>query len=428
MVLVMGNQKSGKAARELLIKEGFEVEVFDDSQDNVAEFLKKVGGFELLVLSPAISLLHPLVQMASSQNIPVISELELGYRFRNKSSKIVAISGTNGKTTTTALIGHILGESCYTAGNIGLPWSSVSGLKKTAVLEVSSFQLENIVEFLPDIAVLLNIAPDHLSRHGSMEEYKRMKYRLFENQNKEHYAVLSEELKNHKELKNIKSQQYYFGFSKQKNGCYLDGSNVVFSQNGKSEEVFSVNDSKLFGSHNTKNILAAVCVCRLLGVDSTTIKNQIHTFVPLRHRMELVGEFGGVLAINDSKSTNVHSCVSALECFEKNVVLMLGGSSKGEEFDDIFKHKSKIKKIIVCGETSKQILYAAKRNNYFECAVASSPDQWIEIAMSEVKEGDILLFSPACASFDFFKNYEERGDFFVEKVRSIFNIHLKDDN
>ncbi len=425
--LILGAGISGKSANKLLKKLGYSTYLLDDKKKISYKGLldRLLCDLSLLVVSPGVELDHPIVCLAKEKNIEVVGELELGFRFLK--CPAIAITGTNGKTTTTTLAGELLkGEkNVFVGGNIGTAVTSFALQTETsdlAVLEVSSFQLESISRFAPHIAVLLNITSDHLNRHKTFENYKNAKLRIFENQTEADYAILNLDdavvMGINKEK--IKAQKLYFSTKSECEGCYLKNGNIYFSFGGKTEMMFSASEIPLIGEHNISNALAALLIAKLLGYETQNLREKIHKFRGVSHRLEYITEIDGVTFINDSKSTNISSCVVAMRATNEPTTLILGGSDKGLIFDELFSAMpSSIKNIVVLGETKQKIIEASKRFSVSNVYEAETLKEAVLIAKSLASSGETILFSPACASFDMFENYEQRGKIFTKIVREI---------
>ena len=389
---------------------------------------EKIHEFDTIVKSPGISYENEIIKAGLSKKIQIIDEIELTYNYlKPYISCLIAITGTNGKTTTTTLIGKIIksaGYSCHVVGNIGNPISSlISRVKKgdIVVCEVSSFQLEGIINFKPDIALLLNLAPDHLDRHKTFENYINAKLRLFENQNEEDIKILNYDDEKCKDIIPKLSGNKLFFSTKE---SVEDGANVikdklVMKQEGKSIEVIEKDEIKIPGEHNIENILASICVAKSLKISPDTIKSTIANFYGVEHRLEKVGEYKGVTFYNDSKATNIEAASTALEAvkstgFEEPLVLILGGMDKGEDFDEFVQNLKQFNaKAIILGETKSRWIESMNKNNFEEYIGVSNLEEAVKNAYSL---GKTVLFSPGCASWDMFSSYEERGRIFKEEV------------
>lgn len=401
--VILGAGKSGRAAAELLVKNGFEITFYDDRKPVV---LPKFP--DLVVKSPGVPPYHPIVNAYRERNVDIVGELELAYRYSK--GKIVSITGTNGKSTTTALIYHVLKEAgCETfiGGNFGIPFSSFAEKttdKSVTVLELSSFQIEDLKNLHSSISVILNITPDHLNRYRSVDEYAEAKLKLLKHSKS---LVLNFDDPTLKKLGG--GNVHYFSRNKETD-AFLRGKYIVC-------EDFSidVNLLPLKGIHNVENYMAALLVLRALGVPQKEILNGFMTFRGLPHRTELVAEINGVKFVNDSKSTNVDSLKKALESFN-NIILIAGGSDKGLDYSSLQKLISeRVKGIVAIGETAEQ--FRKSFSNVVKVVFKDTLLQAVETAYTFASSGDTVLLSPGCASFDMFKNFEDRGNKFKEAVK-----------
>ncbi len=408
-VYVSEIKNTKELADELSIK-GVKYELGENSYS----FLKEC---ELVVVSPGIPPDNPIVSKLKANGIEVISEIELA--FREKSfGKIIAVTGSNGKSTVTSLISHVIslsGKSSCGCGNLGEPFIDYIGSQcEFYVVEVSSFQLENTVDFRPDIAVLLNITPDHIDWHGSYENYKKAKYKIFKNQTSDDIAVLNKDDKELKDLfEAIESKKLTFSTRTIADAYYKDGSLFY-----RGEFIVKSEDLKIKGIHNIENTLSAIIVLKQIGLENESIREGLISFKPLPHRMELVGEIGGIKFINDSKATNVDSTYKAVSSIGKNLIVILGGRDKGGDFSILRKPlKENAKAAILIGEAKEKIKEQIKGSvKIFE---EDSLKEAVFKGLSISKPGDTILLSPGCASFDMYKNYKERGEDFRKIVGEI---------
>lgn len=379
----------------------------------------------LMIVSPGVPNDSPVLQNAREKNIKLISEVEFAYHYCKGS--IIAITGTNGKTTTTSLCGHVFnscGYKTHVAGNIGLAFSEiVLDVKEGEFvsLEVSSFQLDLIENFKPSAAMILNITPDHLNRYeNSIEKYARSKQKIYKNQDEDDFLILNKDSKEvTKYLNEYKSKSFYFSLKKeQSNGCYFDNENVIFKSN--SEETFhcSRNDINIPGEHNLANAMSVICAAKAFGLDNNGIIEGLRTFKSVEHRLELVRQIDGVKFINDSKATNVDSVWYALKSFDEPILLILGGQDKGNDYNQIKELVlDKVKKIYAIGSSAEKVF------NFFhhdvKVEIEKSLEDAVKNASRETISGDVVLLSPACASFDMFNNYEHRGKVFKDAVNNL---------
>lgn len=382
---------------------------------------------DLIVPSPGVPPMMPALAAARAIGVPVWSEIELAWRFLR--GRLICITGSNGKTTTTSLIGHILetaGFSVQVAGNIGTPLISRVDISSDAgftVVEASSFQLESISAFRPDIAVLLNVTPDHLDRHGSIEAYGGAKARMFENQTAEDAAVINAD--------DAVAPRYapagprVFWFSREKLvdcGCYLRGDEIVFQCDGTEIVLLERKDIGLRGSHNLENVLAASSAARLAGAEPDAIAQGVRSFAGVEHRIEYVATISGVEYFNDSKATNVDATLKALDAFPGNVLVILGGKDKGSDYRILRKAlRNHARLALLIGSAADKI--EAELAGAVPVERADTLARAVEAASLRAQPGDTVLLAPACASFDQFENYEHRGRVFKQLVRELEKKH-----
>ncbi|MDD3726070.1 MAG: UDP-N-acetylmuramoyl-L-alanine--D-glutamate ligase [Candidatus Ratteibacteria bacterium] len=404
----------------LLNKKGIRTEVGGHTE----EFLQ---GMEILVVSPGVPDNALPVRYAENNGIPVISELELAFTF-SPSDKIIAITGTNGKTTTTALTGEILkkaGIPVVVCGNIGNPFiGEIEKITKDTyvVLEVSSFQLERTKKFKPLIACLLNIAEDHFDRHRTMENYVEAKKKIFANQDKNNFAILNyDDSYCQKIASEIKADVFFFSHNRIKEkGVYIKG-DYIFSNMEKPEEIINIKETALWGKGNTDNMMASTLIGLLCGIRKEDIKEALYKFSPLPHRLEKIAEINGVLFINDSKSTNPHSVINAIDSVSNNsgTILIMGGRNKDMSFSAVVPHfKNKVVLIILLGEAKEELAREFSKAG-LPLIQVDTIQEAVEKALQNASPGNIVMFSPGCTSFDMFSNYKERGDAFKKVVLSL---------
>jgi UDP-N-acetylmuramoylalanine--D-glutamate ligase len=442
-VLVVGLGKSGVASALFLKQHGARVTVSDtksgDELRNEIPVLLDHGitvetgghgertfrGQDLIVVSPGVPVDAPQLVQARALGESVIGEVELAAQFLPGS--IVAITGSNGKTTTTTLTGEILtagGFRALVGGNIGTPAISLAERADQGaviVLEVSSFQLETIQTFRPKVAVVLNVTPDHLDRHRTFEVYVDAKARIFENQQADNFAVLNADDPTCVSMAaRTKAQVLWFSRQKEvQQGTYVRDGNIVFRDSKAQREIMQVSEIPLKGSHNLENVLAAVCAGTLMGCASEKIRQAVIDFKAVEHRLEFVATVNGVDYFNDSKATNVDATIKALESFPANIHLILGGKDKGSNYsvlNDLLKQR--VKRVYTIGAAAakieSQIVFPKS-----EIVHAETLANAIRKAHATAQAGDVVLLAPACASFDQFKNYEERGHTFKEIVQGL---------
>lgn len=421
-VTVFGLGKSGTACVKKLVSLGAEVFATDSGNPSSIEELKQLGvelelgghtlksieSADLIVVSPGVHLDIPVLVEARKRGIPIISEVELAYKFLTK--PIIAVTGTNGKTTTTTLIGEMLkaaGKRVFVGGNIGSPLVEVddSGLDYV-VAEISSYQLETIEKFKPWISLILNVQPDHLERHHTMDEYVRQKARIFINQTSDDYLVYNEDDPSVRQMVPSAKCQL-IGFSKMK------AAEIITI---KPEEI------KIPGRHNLENALAAASAAYLCGVSREVVAQVLKTFPGVEHRIEYVATINGVEFYNDSKGTNPGSTMVAIETFlGRKIVLILGGRDKGVDLGPLVKKvKEAVKAVVLVGEAAERFESALRSVGFHHVYHAGfSMEEAVKKSFSLSRPGEIVLLSPACASFDMFNNYEERGRTFKEIVRKL---------
>lgn len=442
-VLILGLARSGIAAAVELTNLGAKVTASDmKTREELrdAVFLESNGvqlvlgehpltllnTCDLIVLSPGVPSDLKILYEARKRDIPIISELELGFWFAK--APIIAVTGTNGKTTTTTLIGEILkndGKNITLAGNIGIPLVKEvekADNKDYLVVEVSSFQLENIMHFKPKISVILNITEDHLNRHKTFENYIEAKARIFENQTEEDYTVLNYDDPIVKSfVKRIKSKIMFFSQKAElSRGIYVKNGVIVVRENGKIYPLLKAEELGIKGNHNLENALAAACVAWICRINLNNMAETLKDFHGVEHRLELVTEVDKIKFINDSKATNPDSAQKAIEALKEPIVLIAGGYDKKSDYTSFVKAFSgKVKKLILIGETASAIEETAKNYGFFDIQKTNSLQQAVKLAYDAAMPGDVVLLSPACASWDMFESFEERGRIFKETVYSL---------
>ena len=378
---------------------------------------------DLIVPSPGVPADDKFLMLAKSKGITVWSEIELAYRFLE--GKLIGITGSNGKTTTTTLVHHILKAGAmraYLAGNVGTPL--ISEVEKmdagsVAVAELSSFQLELTEKFRPNIGALLNLTPDHLDRHKTMEAYAAAKARIFANQTELDAAILNAD--DAASAKYAPKKPQVFWFSRKKHvmqGACLQGEEIVVAHHGKMEPVMKVAEIPLAGAHNVENVLAAVILARLAGVDSATIAKAVKSFAGVEHRLEFVADIHGVRYYNDSKATNVDATLKALDAFPGRILVILGGKDKGSDYTVLQKPlRERAILALLIGAAADKIEKQIAGSVAIERA--GTLERSVEAASLAARAGDVVLLAPACASFDQFENYEQRGRVFKDLVRGL---------
>jgi UDP-N-acetylmuramoylalanine--D-glutamate ligase len=377
---------------------------------------------DLIIPSPGVPADAPLLQTARAKGVTIWSEIELAYRFRQ--GKLIGITGSNGKTTTTSLVEHILRASFPTilAGNIGPPLiSCVERMTHdtVTVVELSSFQLELIQEFRTDISVFLNLTPDHLDRHHSMELYRKAKTRIFENQREEDFAILNADDPGTTPLAPTRPHVYWFSRKQRAaQGAFLRGDEIVFRADGKEEVVLRRDEVPLPGAHNLENVLAAIATARIAGASAKAVAEGVRSFAGVEHRLEFVSEINGVRYYNDSKATNVDATLKALDAFPGRILVILGGKDKGSDYT-VLQAPLRERAILalLIGAAADKIESQIAGSVAIEHA--GTLDHAVEIASQAARAGDIVLLAPACASFDQFENYEHRGRVFKALVHDL---------
>ncbi len=444
-VLVFGAAKSGISAAKLLQKAGAAVVLYEERKDfDITKFYGKIdtgenfrayfGDFpldlldeiDLMIISPGIALEHPFVKKVQERNIPVWGELELAYRFAK--GKIIGITGTNGKTTTTSLAGEIIKtyyNEVFVAGNIGTPYSDIATdttEKSVTVLEVSSFQLETIHEFHPHVSIILNITPDHLDRHHTMENYVSLKANIAKNQDENDLCILNYEDEYTREIgSRIKTQVLYFSSERKlKNGLYLDGDDIVYRKNGYIDKIINVNELKILGKHNYENVMACVGIGLAMGIPVELIKKAVTSFTGVEHRIEYVDTINGVKYYNDSKATNPDAAIKAVKAMKNPTILIAGGYDKGVAFDSLIRSfDGKIKTLVLLGQTADKIADTAVKYGFSDIIMVKDLKEAVSASARISKSGDAVLLSPACASWDMFDNFEQRGTMFKKYVKEL---------
>ena len=426
--------RSGVAAARLLHSRGESVFVTDSGKPRASAELDALGipweggkhtvakflQADEIVVSPGVPLNIPPLQAAGKKGVPIISELELASRYLK--GDIIGITGSNGKTTTTTLVGEILkaaGKTVQVGGNIG---TAMCGLVDTStpltinVIEVSSFQLDAIVTFRPRVAALLNVTPDHLDRYADFAAYRRSKFRIFENQTDADIAVLNRDDANvYPPPEGLRARRHYFSRTDGiADGAFRFGGMLYL--NGQA--VMASSDVRLRGEHNIENVLASMAITSTYGVRSSTLTSVISEFRGVEHRIEYVASVRGVTFFNDSKATNVDSAIKAVDSFDHNIILILGGRDKGAPYEPLIEAmKGKVRHVLLIGEASAKI--AAAIDNRFPVTQVLSLEDAVREGATIGEPGDVVLLSPACASFDMFDNYEHRGSMFKKAVQEL---------
>lgn len=442
-VMVYGAAKSGVSAAEMLQKLGAFVILYDCntnlSKDDFGEkfetdemflFLtgalsdEVLGTIDLLIISPGVPCDNPDILRIREKNIPVWGEIELAYHYSK--GKVIGITGTNGKTTTTTLVGRIMKtyfSEVYVVGNIGNTYTDIA-LKASkdavTVIELSSFQLETIREFKPDISAILNITPDHLDRHHTMEEYIAMKERIAENQTMSELCVLNYEDKILRDMAGrLKTRVLFFSSRNElEEGLYLEEDEMYYSYEGQRYYICNVGELHIIGRHNYENVMAAVGIAIQAGVPVENIRKAVLNFKAVEHRIEYVETIKGVTYYNDSKGTNPDASMKAVLAMKSPTILIAGGYDKKVPFDDwVDTLSGRVKLLVLIGQTRRQIARTAKKHGFYEILLADTLQEAVQISAERAVPGDAVLLSPACASWDMFRDYEQRGNLFKELVR-----------
>ncbi len=458
-VLVAGAGKSGISSARLLLQMGGEVVLYDSNSildakavmgnfqpgEPVSMILgqllpEDLRGVELCVISPGISLEEPFVVMIREAGIPIWGEVQLAYHCSR--GRLAAITGTNGKTTTTALVGEILKahfEDVHVVGNIGIPYTEEAlktsdgsvtdaALRMTegsvTVAEISSFQLETVTDFHPNVSAILNITPDHLNRHHTMECYIAVKESITASQTEEDTCVLNyddEVLREFGQSDRLRAKAVFFS-SRQKlsEGYCIEESVITYHHDGKAEPVIDIYDMNLLGRHNHENVMAAVAMCVAMGVPLETIRKVVRRFKAVEHRIEFVREHMGVRYYNDSKGTNPDAAIQAVKAMPGPIILIGGGYDKGSSYDEwIESFDGNVKYLVLLGQTRDAIAACAKQHGFQNIMFAEDMAEAVRVCAYYAEDGDCVLLSPACASWGMFKNYEERGRIFKECVMEL---------
>ncbi len=451
-VIVVGTGKSGVGAAVLLEKKGALPVVYDSNVETDVEAVRRrisdelgretgaefvVGDFreeiaegvELAVLSPGVPTDAPFVLVMRGRGIHIWGEVELAYNFA--AGRVLAITGTNGKTTTTSLVGQIMEEyydDVYIVGNIGNPYTEAAPLMSegtVSVAEISSFQLETIENFHPQVSAILNITPDHLNRHHTMENYVAAKEAVTMNQTRDDYCVLNYENEYTRDFgERCPARVVYFSSARRlDDGLYYEGDYIYLAKGGESERLLNVKtDMNLVGICNIENVMAAIAVSVSAGVPMENILSTVKRFVAVEHRIEYVATKKGVVYYNDSKATNTDAAIQGIKAMDRPTILIGGGYDKGSEYDDwINCFDGKVKKLVLIGQTKEKIADCAVKCGFpkKDIIFAESFEEALDICVQNAESGDAVLLSPACASWGMFPNYEVRGKLFKEYVNKL---------
>jgi UDP-N-acetylmuramoylalanine--D-glutamate ligase len=445
--LVVGTALSGYAtAKFLLFKKAFviltDIKSREEVDKNIIELYNKsnfkgifgkqpplsiLEEIDYIIVSPGVPSDIPIIRKAKEKKIEVLSEIELAYRLSK--TQIIAITGTNGKTTTTSLVGEIFRKNkneTYVVGNIGMPMiSQIDNSTKNGyfIAEISSFQLEGIKYFKPSISAILNITPDHLNRHKTMDNYIAEKSKIFSNQNKEDITILNADDPITLSLeKQVTSKVIFFSrILVLDKGVFVEGNDIIIKDNHKEKiKVCSVSDIKMLGDHNLENALAATAICYYAGISIEVIKKVLKSFNGVSHRIEVVDTIEDIEFINDSKGTNPEASIKAIQAMKKPIILIAGGMDKGSDFTEfINSFNGKVKYLILLGETADIIEHAAIKQGFSKIEKVNSIENAVLNSFKIADKGDVVLLSPACASWDMFNSFEERGNLFKATVKDL---------
>lgn len=444
--IVAGTGKSGISATKLLVNHGVKVYLFDENKDRDIEAIKEKTGdselvqielgelgedalssSQLMVISPGIPVDAPFTDVVRNAGIPIWSEIELAYHYGK--GKIAAITGTNGKTTTTALVGEIVkahNAKTIVVGNIGIPYTELCDTTdddSDTVAEISSFQLETVIDFHPNVSAILNLTPDHLNRHYTFENYGNVKFSITKNQTMDDVTVLNYD-DEHTRAMGEKAKEhchvvYFSRLEKPAGGVYLEDGDIILEDGDKKINVLAIKDLKLMGAHNVENVLAAVGISYYMGVPVDVIRDVATSFNAVAHRIEYVDTVDGVAYYNDSKGTNPDAAIKGIQAMVAPTFLIGGGYDKGSEYDEwIEAFDGKVKWLVLIGQTAQKIADCAKRHGFNSIIFEENLQDAVAYCHENAVDGDAVLLSPACASWGQFDNYEQRGDMFKEYVRS----------
>lgn len=438
--LVAGMSRSGEGCAEFLLRRGAKVYVYDDVvTDKITQIINElsekgavavsaqtlneaINACDVLVLSPGIPIDNPLPVAFRKMGKAIIGEEELGSLYLRATA--VAVTGTNGKTTTVSMLDNALkacGKNCVPCGNYGNPLVNVVeelGFDDYAVIEISSFQLETLFSLRPHVAVITNITEDHLNRHYNMENYVFLKSKLIRGLRESEYAVLNYDDERVRQLaQSTRAKVVWFSATRPVEGAYVEGGSIYF----KGERYFGIEELAVGGIHNVYDALACVAACAVLGLDAKTVAASVCSFKGVRHRAEIIGEYGGVTYVDDSKGTNVDATLRATESASKPTIVLLGGKDKGYDYLPLFENmqSGKVIHAVIYGENRYKLMNAAVRANYYAFSLCSDLETAVRLAAYMAKPGQSVLLSPASASFDEFSNYEERGDRFAHIVQEL---------
>ena len=420
-ILFDENEKITKEDIEAKLEDGAEAEVY---VHNLPQEIKE--SISLVVLSPGVPVDAKLCEEFKEKKIPIWGEIELG--FQAEKGKVIAITGTNGKTTTTTLVGEIMKsvqEEVFVVGNIGNPYTleaDKTSENSVTVGEISSFQLETVENFRPAVSAILNVTPDHLNRHHTMENYAKAKEAIAMNQTKEDACILNYDNEYTRAFgEKCPAKVVYFSSSQRlKDGIFLDGEEICIAENGNETKIMNIHDMNLVGICNVENVMAAIGICMNAGVPLSSILNVVRTFKAVEHRIEFVATKRGVDYYNDSKGTNPDAAIQGIKAMSKKTVLIGGGYDKQNEYDEwIESFDGKVKKLVLIGQTREKIAECAKKHGFTDYCFADTFEEAMQICVDTAKDGEAVLLSPACASWGMFPNYEVRGQMFKDYVKAI---------
>ncbi len=442
--LIVGAGRSGIAAAQMLMQLNENFTIYDGNKNlNTAAVSEQIGKtdipyllgdvtakdleeFDICVVSPGVPLDTPVMLSVKEAAIPVYSEIELAYLYDK--GDIIAITGTNGKTTTTSLVYEIMrshDSDTLLVGNIEIPYTGLALTSKqggATVAEISSFQLETMITFRPKVSAILNITPDHLDRHKTMENYADIKKSIAKNQTKDDFCVLNYEDDVLREFgKELNCNVIFFSSLRElSDGYFYKDGTIYFAENGTATPYINVDETNLVGLHNYENIMAAVAMTKSFGVSEETIKAALRRFTAVEHRIEYVTEIDGVKYYNDSKGTNTDAAIKAIDAMPSTTVLIGGGYDKDADFSEWVSHfPGKVRRLVLIGQTKEKIASACDAIGFKDYCFAEDLKEAVDICYESAEDGDCCLLSPACASWGMFKHYQQRGDMFKDYVRAL---------
>ncbi|AFS78310.1 UDP-N-acetylmuramoylalanine--D-glutamate ligase MurD [Gottschalkia acidurici 9a] len=442
-ILIIGLGVSGVSTAKAINKLGANIWIVDSKcEDELVEYIRELEQIDvkyflgnsdvdlehidIAIKSPGVPLEIPIIKSLNEKSIEVITDIELAYRLCE--NKFIAITGTNGKTTTTTLTGEILknaDKKCHVTGNIGVGilWEVVNSSEEDYfVIEASSFQLESTIKFKPKVSLVTNITPDHLNWHGTLENYIKSKKKIFKNQDKGDFTVLNYDDPVLRDMEKELNSQLVFFSSKEKlkKGLYIKDDYIVINDGKEITKVIKYDELKIPGKHNLENALSSIAICWALGIDIEIIRNTLRSFEGVEHRLEFVKEINGVKFYNDSKGTNPDASIKAIEAINSPIILIAGGMDKGGEFEEfISSFDGKVKVLVLLGETAEKIKETAINKDFKNIYIVKDIKEAVKKSFEISDIGDNILLSPACASWDMFKSYEERGDEFKNSVLTL---------